>query len=58
LAGYLEAQKRNSLDTSVNGAGTAIRHRSNIRDALRDHSKSLIRANAASWATGFAEDPV
>ena len=27
-----------------------------ICEALRDHTKGLIKANAASWATGYAED--
>jgi hypothetical protein len=25
-------------------------------EALRDHTKGLIRTNTASWATGYAED--
>ncbi len=27
-----------------------------ICEALRDHTKSLIKANTSSWATGYAED--
>ncbi len=28
-----------------------------ICEALRDHTKDLIKANTASWATGYAEEP-
>jgi hypothetical protein len=28
-----------------------------ICEALRDHTKNVIKANTASWATGYAEDP-
>jgi len=27
-----------------------------ICEALRDHTKGLIKANTASWATGYAEE--
>ena len=27
-----------------------------ICEALRDHTKDLIKANTASWASGYAED--
>jgi len=27
-----------------------------ICEALRDHTKGMIKANTASWATGYAED--
>jgi hypothetical protein len=29
-----------------------------ICEALRDHTKELIKSNAASWASGYAETPV
>lgn len=53
----------NQLARAVNqGARVASSGRDEFRgilkicEALRDHTKALIKANAASWVTGYAED--
>ena len=33
-----------------------VYHRGPACEALRDHTKGLIKANTASWAMGYAED--